>query len=82
MYRLAWLSVRPLRQPRQSARDLPGSGARSIPRALVLKRLLALSARASLWSAEKAPLATVPSLYKSREDCLRDHPQVVRARKR
>ncbi len=47
-----------------------------------IKRLRTLSARVSLWSAQKQPLAAVPSLYKSREDCLRDHPQVVRARKR
>jgi len=32
-----------------------------------------LSARVSLWSPQKAPLRAVPSLYKSREDCLREH---------
>ena len=52
------------------------------PESPSVKRLRVLSARVSLWSAQKEPLATVPSLYKSREDCLRDHPQVVRARSR
>ena len=52
------------------------------PESPSIKRLRTLSARVSLWSAQKRPLAAVPSLYKSREDCLRDHPQVVRARKR
>jgi hypothetical protein len=41
-----------------------------------IKRLRALSARASLWTSQKQPLAAVPSLYRSREDCLREHPQV------
>jgi hypothetical protein len=27
-----------------------------------------------LWRPKKAPLAAIPSLYKSREDCLREHP--------
>ena len=52
------------------------------PESPSIQRLRALPARVSLWSAQKQPLAAVPSLYKSREDCLRDHPQVVRARKR
>ena len=47
-----------------------------------IKRLRALSARVSLWAAQEAPLAAVPSLYKSREDCLREHPRVHRARPR
>jgi len=47
-----------------------------------VKRLRALSARVSLWSAQKQPLAAVPSLYRSRGECLREHPQVDRSRKR
>lgn len=47
-----------------------------------IKRLRILLARSSLWIAEKRPLSAVPSLYKSREDCLREHPQVDRSRKR
>jgi hypothetical protein len=39
-----------------------------------VERLSALSARLSLWRAEKQPLAAVPSLYRSREDCQREHP--------
>lgn len=52
------------------------------PESPSIKRLRALSARAALWSANKQPLAAVPSLYRSREDCLREHPRIDRARKR
>jgi hypothetical protein len=46
-----------------------------------IERLSALSANLSLWRAEKQPLAAVPSIYRSRGDCLREHPQVTRSRK-
>ena len=52
------------------------------PESPSIKRLRLLSAHSALWVAEKGPLSTVPSLYKSREDCLREHPQVHRARTR
>jgi hypothetical protein len=45
------------------------------PESPSIKRLRVLSSRSSLWVAEKQPLASVPGLYKSREDCLREHPQ-------
>jgi hypothetical protein len=43
------------------------------PESPSLARLSALSGRVSLWSLQKAPLSAVPGLYKSREDCLREH---------
>jgi hypothetical protein len=52
------------------------------PESPSIERLNALSARVSLWRAEKQSLAAVPSLYRSREDCLREHPQVNRSPKR
>jgi hypothetical protein len=52
------------------------------PESPSIKRLRVLSARSSLWVAEDRPLSAVPSLYKSREDCLREHPQVHRTRTR
>jgi hypothetical protein len=52
------------------------------PESASIERLHALSARVSLWRAQKQPLAAVPSLYKSRDDCLREHPQVDPARTR
>jgi len=47
-----------------------------------IKRLRVLSSRSSLWVAEEHPRSMVPSLYRSREACLREHPQVQRARTR
>jgi hypothetical protein len=52
------------------------------PESASVKRLHALSARVSLWRAQKEPLSAVPNRYKSREDCLREHPQADRARTR
>ena len=52
------------------------------PESPSIKRLRLLSAHSALWVAKKGPLSAVPSLYKSREDCLREHPQVHRARTR
>jgi hypothetical protein len=52
------------------------------PESPSIKRLRVLSARSSLWVAENRPLSAVPSLYKSRDDCLREHPQVHRPRTR
>jgi len=51
------------------------------PESPSIKRLRVLSSRSSLWTAQRGPLAAVPSLYRSREDCLRDHPQVRPARR-
>ena len=39
-----------------------------------LARIDALNAHARIWRPQKTPLATVPSLYKSRDDCRREHP--------
>jgi hypothetical protein len=40
-----------------------------------LARIQALDdPRIPLWRPKKAPLAAIPSLYKSRDDCLREHP--------
>jgi hypothetical protein len=50
------------------------------PESPSVARLRALSARVSLWRARKEPLAAVPSIYKLREDCLRDHPRIDRRR--
>jgi hypothetical protein len=52
------------------------------PESPSIKRLRVLSARSSLWVSEEQPRSAVPSLYKSREDCVRDHPQVARAQTR
>jgi hypothetical protein len=52
------------------------------PESPSIERLRALSARTSLWVADEQPRSAVPSLYKSREDCVRDHPQVHRAQTR
>lgn len=49
------------------------------PESPSVARLLALSARADLWRPLNDPPATVPSLYRSRADCLREHPQADRA---
>lgn len=77
--------------PRSTVRRSVSHGSRPVtcqdpcpqyPESPSIQRLRTLSARASLWSAYKQPLATVPSLYRSREDCLRDHPQADRSRKR
>jgi hypothetical protein len=39
-----------------------------------LERLLALGGRVQPWQPRNARVSQIPSLYKSRDDCLRDHP--------
>jgi hypothetical protein len=39
-----------------------------------LARIEALNAHTDIWRQQESPLATIPSLYKSRDDCLREHP--------
>ena len=46
------------------------------PRSPDIARLHQLEARVQVWRPRKAPIARVPSLYRSREDCLREHPAV------
>jgi hypothetical protein len=41
-----------------------------------IARLYDLERRVPIWRPRKAPLAVVPSLYKSRDECQRDHPRL------
>jgi hypothetical protein len=52
------------------------------PESPSIQRLRVLLARTWLWRAQKQRLASIPSIYKSRADCLREHPQADRSRKR
>lgn len=48
------------------------------PKSPDLDRLDRLTARVEIWRPRKAPVARVPSLYKFRDDCLREHPAAAR----